>query len=521
MFDIILKEGSIIDGTGKARYTADVGIVGDQISAIGELGSEPSRNSVAAAGKVVAPGFVDTHNHSDGWLLKQPHLLPKTRQGFTTEVIMSDGISYAPVDEHTAPEWMFYMRSLNALLHSEYDGWLSLADYMSRIDGNSAQNAITQIPYANLRTMACGFGRGAPDDVQMRDIRAAVEQGMAEGAVGLSTGLDYISQCYASTDELVEVCTAMSPQKGIYATHMRYKKGTLPALREAVEIGRRADVPVHISHLKSADPQEAQEILAYIDDTARHEVDFSFDVYPYLPGSTTLDFLLPYEIWDDGPLAAFPKLADRRMRARVAEGLKSTDLSRGRIAWLPGKENSIHLGKTLVEYIDSVGKAPEDAICDLLMEEQLSVLCVYHHGEDDRVHPFLSHDCYMIGSDGVYFPDGIVHPRMYGSAPRVLGPCVRDHNLFSLEQAVRKLSGYPAERFGLTRRGHVEEGYFADLVVFDPQTVVDRATFEDPHQFPSGIETVIVNGVPIIENSQAVEELAHPLPGRYLRFNSA
>jgi N-acyl-D-amino-acid deacylase len=520
MFDIIIKEGEIIDGTGRARYRADIGIVGDRITAIGELGSEPARTAISAAGKIVAPGFVDTHNHSDGWLLKEPHLEAKTRQGFTTEVIMSDGISYAPLDEHTAPEWLFYMRSLNALQFSDYDGWLSLADYMSRIDGNNVQNAITQIPYANLRAMACGFGRGAPDDVQMRDIRAAVEQGMAEGAVGLSTGLDYISQCFASTDELVEVCTAMAPQKGIYATHMRYKKGTLPALKEAVEIGRRADVPVHISHLKSADPQEAEEILEYIDGTARNEVDFTFDVYPYLPGSTTLDFLLPYEIWEDGPLAAFSKLADPRLRTKVAAGLEGAGLDRGRIAWLPGKENSIHLGKTLSEYIDFVGKPPEDAICDLLIEEQLSVLCVYHHGADDLVHPFLSHDCYMMGSDGVYFPDGLIHPRMYGSAPRLLGPCVRDHRLFSLEEAVRKLSGHAAERFGLTRRGHLEEGYFADVVIFDPATVVDRATFEDPHQYPEGIESVLVNGTVIIENSRGVEDLSRPLPGRYLKFNS-
>ena len=354
----------------------------------------------------------------------------------------------------------------------------------------------------------------------MRDIRDAVEQGMSEGAVGLSTGLDYISQCFSSTDELVEVCEAMSPSKGLYVTHMRYKKGLLPALREAVEIGRRADVAVHISHLKSATPEEVETLLEYVDDTARNEVDFSFDVYPYLPGSTTLGFLLPYEIWEDGPLAAVAKLADRQLRDRVAEGLRDTNLDRGRIAWLPGKENSRFLGWTLSDYVRETDKPPADALCDLLIEEQLSVLCVYHHGDDSVVYPMLAHDCYMMGSDGVYFPDGVVHPRMYGSAPRLLGPCVRDHKLFSLEEAVRKLSGLPSERFGLLRRGHVEEGYFADLVVFDTDTVADRATYEDPHQFPVGIDSVVVNGVRIIENSEAVTDLPHPLPGRYLKFNS-
>ena len=520
MFDIIIADGTIIDGTGAPRRRADIGITGDRIEAIGALAQEKARTSLSAAGRIVAPGFVDVHNHSDGWLLKTAHLQPKTRQGFTTEVIMADGISYAPVDAHTAPEWLFYMRSLNALQFAEYDGWNSLADYMSRIHGKNVQNAITHIPYANLRTMACGFGRQVPDDVQMRGIRAAVEQGMEEGAVGLSTGLDYISQCFSSTDELVEVCEAMSASKGLYVTHMRYKKGLMPALREAVEIGRRANVPVHISHLKSTTPEEVETLLQYVDGTARNEVDFSFDVYPYLPGSTTLDFLLPYEIWEDGPLAAVAKLADRQLRDRVAEELRQANLDRGRIAWLPGKENSRFLGWTLSDYIREVDKAPADALCDLLIEEQLSVLCVYHHGDDSIVYPMLVHDCYMMGSDGVYFPDGIVHPRMYGSAPRLVGPCVRDHRLFSLEDAVRKLSGLPSERFGLTRRGHVEEGYFADLVIFDPDTVADQATYEDPHRFPVGIDSVIVNGVPIIESSEAVADLSHPLPGRYLRYNS-
>ena len=520
MYDIVIKNGTIIDGTGKTGFRADLGIAGDRVAAIGVIDDKGVHRTCDATGKVVAPGFVDTHNHSDGWLLKLPHLLPKTRQGFTTEVIMSDGISYAPVDEHTAPEWLTYMRALNGLLLADYDGWRSLEEYMSRLDGTTVQNAVAQIPYANLRTMACGWGQAAPDDVQMRDIRAAVERGMAEGAVGLSTGLDYISQCHASTDELVEACSAMSSDKGIYATHMRYKKGLFSALKEAVEIGERADVPVHISHFKSADPQETERILKYVDETARNVVDFSFDVYPYLPGSTTLDFLLPYEVWEDGPLAASGKLADRQLRNRVAAGLDESSLERCRIAWVPGKENSIYHGKTLAEYVNSVGKAPEDAICDFLIEEQLSVLCVYHHGPDEALHPFLQHDCYMMGSDGVYFPDGVVHPRMYGSAPRLLGPCVRDHGLFSLEVAVRKLSGYPAERFGLTRRGRLKEGYYADVVVFDPETVTDRATYDDPHQYPDGIETVIVNGVTVIENHCEVEGLRHPLPGRYLKFNT-
>ena len=325
-------------------------------------------------------------------------------------------------------------------------GWESLADYMALLDSNTAQNVITHIPYANLRTMACGFGRQVPDDYQMRSIIAAVEQGMAEGAVGLSTGLDYLTESFATTDELVEVCRPMAAAQGLYVPHMRYKKGTMTALIESVEIGKRAGVPVHISHLKGSTPQATEEILTYIDTVARHEVDFSFDVYPYMPGSTMLNFLLPYEVWEDGPLGVIPKLKDPVIRARFAQALKETPLDATHIAWLPGKENSHYQGKLLSEYVAAVGLPPADALCNLLIEENLAVLLVFHQGDDDLVAPFLAHDCYMMGSDGIFHEDGAVHPRQYGSAARLLGPCVRDKQWFSLEEAVYKLSGHPAQR---------------------------------------------------------------------------
>ena len=232
-----------------------------------------------------------------------------------------------------------------------------------------------------------------------------------------------------------------------------------------------------------------------------------------------LNFLLPHEVWENGPLSVMQKLTDPALRRKFSADLKFTRLERAHIAWLPGTENAHYIGKSLTEYINEVGKAPEDALSDLLIEERLAVLLVFHHGDDSLIAPFLAHDLYMMGSDGVYFPDGQVHPRVYGSAPRLLGPCVRDQNLFTLEQAVHKLSGRPAERFGLTKRGRIVEGFFADLVVFDPDTVVDHATYEDPHQYPDGINTVVVNGLPIINEGAAVDDFPDKLPGRALRYN--
>ncbi len=517
MYDTIIKNGTLIDGTRTARYKADLGIRADRICSIGDLAEQEAGVVIDARDKIVAPGFVDVHNHSDAWLLKIPHLLPKTTQGFTTEVIMADGISYAPLDAHTRHHWIYYLRGLNGLLLREDQGWESLADYMSLIHGNSAQNAITHIPYANLRTMACGWGRQVPDDIQMQEILAAVEQGMAEGAVGISTGLDYISECFATTDELVEACAAMAAQQGLYATHVRYKKGTLKGVQEAVEIGRRAKVPVHISHFKGTSEQ-IDTLLTYVDQVATQEVDFSFDVYPYLPGSTMLSFFLPYEVWEDGPLNVPAKLADPRIRARFARCLESVPLDRIRLAWLASKDNSGYAGKSALEYLEEVGGTPADALADLLIQENLAVLMVSHHGDDALVHPFLAHDHYMMGSDGIYFPDGVVHPRIYGSAARLLGPCVRDHKLFALEEAVYKLSGYPAARFGLKDRGTLQQDRFADIVVFDAEKIQDCATFEEPHQYSVGVEHVLVNGVPIIAAGSPVEDLPAPLPGRYLKF---
>ncbi|MEM7030951.1 MAG: D-aminoacylase [Chloroflexota bacterium] len=518
MADLLIKNGTIIDGTGQPRYQADLVIQGDRITQIGDLATAEAKQTLDATGKVVAPGFVDVHNHSDAWLLKKANFTPKTSQGFTTEVIMADGISYAPVNEHTLPEWIHYLRALNGLRFEDYRGWQSLADYMALLDGTTAQNSITHIPYANVRSMACGFGRQVPDDYQMRQILSEIEKGMEEGAVGLSTGMDYIVQCFSSTDELVEACRAMAPYQGLYVTHMRYKKGIMPALQEAVEIGKRAGAPVHISHLKGTSPEVSDEILSYIDQVARQEVDFSFDVYPYLPGSTMLSYILPYEVWEDGSLAATAKLTDPVIRAKVAANLAGSGLEKMVLSWVASKENAHHQGKRLADYIDEMGLPPEDAVCNLLIEENLAVLMVAHHGDDALIEPFLSHDCYMMGSDGIYQEDGIVHPRHYGSAVRVLGPCVREKQWLSLEAAVRKLSGYPAERFGLKNRGRLETGKFADVVIFDAATVGDAATYTDPHQYANGIAHVVVNGTPIIEDGVPADIKAGTLPGRALRF---
>jgi len=521
LFDLLFTGGAVIDGSGAKRLAADVAVSGDRIAAVGRLTGAAARQTIDCTGRVVAPGFIDVHNHSDGWMLVHPHQTWKTGQGFTTEVLMADGISYAPVEEHSWRQWLYYLRSLNGLGLADYRGWKSLADYMNLLDRRNAQNAATHVPYANVRTLACGFARtGAPDDVQMREIKLRIRRGMEEGAVGLSTGLDYINQCHATTEEIATAASAIQPYGGLYVTHIRYKIGLLPALREAVEIGRRAGVKVHISHLKGSTEEEVQEVLQFIDREARQQVDFSFEVYPYQRGSTMLNYLLPYEVWADGPLGVLGKLDQPEVRARFAVALEAfgVPLSQISIAWTAAPGGEALRGLMLDEFVRSSGKPAAEALIDLLVDSNLATLLIAGPLTSDRlVEPLIQHDLAMLGSDGIWHAGGHVHPRVYGSAGRWLGPLVRDRQLFSLEEAVHKLSGKSAARFGLDDRGVIRQGAFADLVVFEPATIGDRATYADPQQPCAGVEHVAVNGQLVIRGGEPVASSSAEQPGRLLR----
>ena len=500
--DWIIRNGTVIDGTGATRRRADVAIKDGLITSIGDLSSITAVNQIDASAKIVCPGFIDVHNHSDGWLLRDGHQTYKTQQGFTTEIIMSDGISYAPVSSETWRDWIYYLRGLNGLRMQDYSGWETLDQYLNTLTGRSVQNFAAQIPYANLRTLVHNFSRGPLDDSQVIRMQQLVTECLDAGAVALSTGLDYIAQCHSPTSELTKACLPMAGQNKPYVTHIRYKLGLLEGINEAIEIGRKANVPVHISHLKCQPPYHPEQVFEIIENACEQGIPTTFDVYPYQPGSTMLNYLLPYEVWEDGPLAATGKLATDHLRRKTEHSFDSyrLDLEHVLMAWSPTNDHRSDWGKTLQQIVNESGKESSRSLTDLLLDEQLAVLCVMDEGDDKLVEPFVAHPRCMMGTDAIYQPEGKVHPRAYGSAGRWLGSFVRDKKLFSLEEAIRKMTSLSADTFGLEGRGRLTEKAFADIVVFDEDVINDNAGFGDPIHHCSGIEHVLINGTPVVKN---------------------
>jgi len=522
-FDVILRNAVVVDGTGADRFSADIGVTGDRITAVESLGDAVADLVIDVEGSVVTPGFIDVHNHSEGWLLKLGHLTCKTLQGFTTEVLMSDGISYAPVTPETAPHWIRYLWSLDGLTDDDYTGWHSLADYLQLFEQPEtriAQNVATQIPYANLRAAVMGWGPGDPSADQMREIQSMIEEGMAAGAVGVSTGLDYIAQFYSSEQELATAFQAMAPKQGIYATHIRYQLGVPAAVDEAARIAEAAGVGLHVSHLRAESLEAVGPIMEAVDRAAAR-VPFTFDSYPYGWGSTMVNMLLPYATWNDGPLAVAEKLTDPSLRNALKANLETSrfDARIVRIVWLPSEQNRGYIGSTLAEYAAAVDKPVEAAVCDLLIEENLAVLAIYERGDERAAEPFISHPNFILGSDGIYTERGLPHPRVFGAAARLMGRYVREKQVLSLESAVHHSTGYSAQRFGLTDRGEIRPDAYADLVVFDPDTFLDNGVYTQPNQRNTGLEHVFVNGQQIVASGEPVKTPRADLPGRVLHYH--
>lgn len=524
-FDILITGGHVIDGSGNPWFRADVGIRGDRVVAIGPLAQVEAGARLDATGKVVCPGFIDAHVHGDLALFTDPLHEPAIRQGVTTYLLGQDGVAMAPASPATLDFMCRYTAGFSGghdWLHRKEDRphWSSLGEYLSCFDRRSAVNVACLIPNGNLRLEALGLDTRPPTADELRHMGRMVREGMEQGAVGLSSGLDYIPSRYADTEELIALCRAMADCGGVYVTHMRAydPAGVLAAMDEVFRIGREAEVAVHISHFNS----RADLVIPKLDAARQQGVDATFDLYCYLAGSSILAMVaLPPWVQEGGIDATLARLRDPATRERLRSWFAAprVPLDKVRLSYVAAKEYRQHEGQTLPEAARAAGRGEADVgtfVCDLLSASELAVGCVVPHrerGEEDLA-GLMRHPAMMGGSDGI-FTGSCPHPRGCGCFARYLGPLVRDAKVWTLETAVQRLAAHPARRFGLKDRGMLREGAYADVVVFDADTIADQSTYDAGRRLAVGVEHVLVNGALVLHAGQRTAAL----PGRGLRKN--
>jgi N-acyl-D-amino-acid deacylase len=529
MLDLKIDGATVIDGTGRPGARSDIGVRDESIVAIGDLSRMPASRVLNASGRAVAPGFIDMHSHSDWRLWANRRAESKIRQGVTLEVVGNCGFSPAPV----SPEYLEDLRGFALYLPRGLDfRWRSMGEYLDAFDAEgTALNVIHLVGHGTLRVAAMGFARRAPTERELTRMRRLLAEAVEDGAWGLSTGLIYAPGSYASTSEIVAVAGA-TRGRGIYASHIRGEGATLlDAVSEAIQIGREADLPVQISHIKAAGRPnwgKVADALALIDAAAGEGLDVMADVYPYTASSTSLRTLLPDWALEGGIEAMIARLADGEVRERIRKELEAPVTGQSlldrvgwdnvMIAYCPRHKDAE--GKRLSEIAAARSMDPVDAAIELIVDEAGKASMILFQLDEADLTRALGHPRVMIGSDGSSLApygelgEGKPHPRSYGTFARVLGEYTRERRLLSLPQAVHKMTGLPARRLGLKDRGVIRVGARADLVVFDPKRVADQATYQDPHRYPTGIEHVLVNGRWVIRDGQHTGSL----PGRVLRL---
>lgn len=526
MFDLILSGARVIDGSGGPSRTADVGIRDGRIAAVGDLAADGARARRDLHGRALAPGFIDSHTHSDLSLLARPQAEAKARQGVTTEILGNCGFSPFPLDAASRAAFIDYAQPIFGNPDVAWD-WSDHEGYATRLaHGGLGVNAAMLVGHGAVRAAVMGFEDRTATAAEIARMQALVAAAMGAGAFGLSTGLAYVPGIYSDTEELVVLARAAGARGGLYVTHLRDQVDRLvEAVEEALEVGRRAATPVLVSHHKTVGRRnfgKVEHTLALLDRARAEGLATYSDTYPYIAGMSTMTSVLPPWMLAGGLARTLERLADPAARAQVARDI---------VTGLPGWENRIDAvgwdniviatvrthgnqdlaGLGLEQAARLRGKTPLDLLCDLLLEEGGKVGRVTRSSCEADLERVLCHAHTMIGSDAI--DADRPHPRQYGTFPRVLGEMARDRGLFPLETAVHRMTGLTATAFGMTDIGLIEPGRRADLVVFDPARVRDTATYESPASLPEGIESVMVGGTWTVDHGR----MTGALPGRLLR----
>ena len=523
-FDLLIRNGLIVDGGGGEPLHGDIGVRADRISVIGDLAGLQANRVIDADGMAVSPGFIDIHSHTDLELLINPKAESKVRQGVTTELSGNCGSSVFPILDPESED----IKAQAQRLGIEID-WTDLEGYQAALmRGGIAVNHASLVGIGTVRQCVLGGDARHPNAEEMERMKQLVAVAMGEGSFGISSGLEYTPDGFFTTEEVIEICKVAGKYGGFYATHMRSEdSAVLEAVGEALTIAERADLPLQISHLKAAGHQNYYKIPMIFDLIERaydRRLDVTADRYPYTAYATGLSVFFPQAALDGGNEAFVGRLKDAAMRLEMkTRTLAKVEANNGwesiMIRSVDEESNRAYVGMRLDAAAAQSGVDPYDFACELLISEKGSVGITGFGMSEENTERILTHPLVMPCSDGYalapygQLSEGIPHPRNYGTFPRFLQWIFREKGLLTLAEAVRKMTAMPAGRMRLAGRGLIRENWFADLVIFDPVTIADRATYVESEQYPAGVEYVIVNGVPVIEKG----EHTGALPGRPLR----
>ena len=514
IFDVLIRNGAVIDGSGISARSVDVGIADGVIEAVDRLDNAQSQVTIEAEGMVVAPGFIDSHAHSDVMMLADPQHAPKLLQGVTTEVLGQDGLSYAPLSADNLQLYRRYLAGLNTSLDVGWN-WSSVAEYRARFDGHVAINTAYLIPHGAIRLEVVGMEDVPLVGDDLRRAQRMVERGMEEWGVGFSTGLAYYPQVYSDTQELIELCRPAAG--GVFAPHLRtiFRGEPFDPVQEAMDVSSGSGIALHLTHFGPGWD------ISMVDRAKADGLDVTFDAYPYFSGSSTLMAFLPPWAQVGGPEEILERLADPELRERMEGEVAGVRIANRIESWgdmmishAPSTTNNHLVGLTIPEAAEARGfETCEEFVCRILLEENLEVGHRMPPPPDDVVEAgsekymkLLEREDYAVSSDSILAGDK-PHPRAYGTFPKVLGPLRRRYGN-SLEELINRMTGLPASRFGFTDRGLIRPGKAADVVVFDPDLVTDTATYDEPKSHPEGVEHVVVNGRIAVENGSPTGVLA-------------